>query len=68
MTKKNLSEREVNEHYGLGRRQLRMMRMRGTGPLFIKTSGQIGKRGGRILYPVADLESWIGSRPSGGGR
>lgn len=64
--KKNLTEREVTEIYGIGTRQLRLMRLRGKGPPFIKVSGQIGKTGGRVLYNVENLERWIASRPSGG--
>ena len=64
--KMNLSEREVNARYGLGLRHLRGMRLRNDGPRFIKVSGQIGKRGGRVLYPVSDLERWLLEFPSGG--
>jgi len=62
----NLTEREVNASYGLGVRQLRLMRMRNTGPRFLKVAGRIGQRGGRVLYPVADLEHWLQTRPGGG--
>lgn len=66
--KVNASEREVSAHYGIGLRQLRLMRMRGDGPRWIKVSGRIGQRGGRVLYPLRDLEDWLASRPGGGGR
>jgi hypothetical protein len=66
--KQNLTEREVSEIYRIGTRQLRLMRLRGKGPRFLKVSGQLGHSGGRILYPVADLEAWLASRPSGGER
>jgi len=64
--KNNLCESEVCAIYGIGVRQLRLMRMRGEGPRWLKVSGSIGKTGGRILYPLADLLAWLDSRPSGG--
>jgi hypothetical protein len=68
MTEKlNLTEHEVSGRYGLGLRHLRIMRMRGDGPRWIKTSGQVGRRGGRVLYPVDALEKWMSARPGGGG-
>ena len=68
MTQKlNITEREVNALYGLGLQHLRIMRMRGDGPRWIKTSGQVGRRGGRVVYPVDALERWISARPCGGG-
>jgi hypothetical protein len=67
-TKKlNLTELEVEATRGIGRRQLRVMRMRGNGPRWIKISGQLGQRGGRVLYPVDQLDSWIAQCPGGGG-
>ena len=62
----NITEREVAAVYGLGIRQLRLMRLRGTGPRWIKVSGEIGRSGGRILYPREAVETWLLSRPSGG--
>jgi hypothetical protein len=67
VTKVNLTESEVAERYGVGIRQLRAMRMRNTGPRYVKVSGRLNERGGRILYPRADLEVWFASCPSGGG-
>jgi len=64
--KKNFTEIEVSNEYGIGIRQLRYMRMRGDGPRWLKVSGQVGRRGGRVLYPVADLDRWLASRPGGG--
>jgi hypothetical protein len=61
-----LSEAEVYSRYGLGLRFLRRRRMSGTGPKFIKVSGELGIRGGRVFYPVESLEQWLASRPSGG--
>ena len=66
--KRNLTEREAFERYGVGIVQLRKMRARNSGPRYIKISGQIGQRGGRVLYPVEDLERWLNSVPTGGGR
>lgn len=66
MEKVNLTEREVAASRGIGLRQLRMMRMRGVGPRYIKISGRIGESGGRVLYPVRDLDTWLQSCPSGG--
>lgn len=65
--KKNLTEREVEATYGIRSRHLRLMRARNTGPRYLKISGGLGKRGGRILYPVAELEGWLGRCPTGGG-
>jgi hypothetical protein len=64
--KRNLTEIETEAIYGLPKRQLRMMRMRGSGPRWVKTSGQIGRPGGRVLYPVDSLEEWFARRPGGG--
>lgn len=64
--KNHISETEASLIYGVGIRQFRNMRMRGTGPAWVKVSGQVGKRGGRVLYPVASLEAWLQSRPGGG--
>ena len=63
-----LRETEVAARYAIGLRQLRLMRMRGTGPIFKKVSGAIGKTGGAIRYAIADIEKWIASLPSGGGK
>jgi len=64
--KNHVTETEASVIYGIGIRQFRNMRMRGDGPPWKKVSGQVGKRGGRVLYPVADLEAWLQSRPGGG--
>lgn len=66
--KRNLTERQAHEEYGIGLRQLRLMRLRGTGPTFIKISGQLGRRGGRIVYPAVAIESWLKTCPSGGAK
>jgi hypothetical protein len=64
--KKDLTEIELSAIYGIGLRQLRLMRMRGSGPRYLKVSGSLFKVGGRVLYRVEDIESWLASRPSGG--
>jgi hypothetical protein len=61
-----LSEREVNAIFGLGIRQLRHMRMAGTGPGFVKVSGTLGSAGGRVLYEKERVRAWLASRPQGG--
>lgn len=68
IAKLNLTEREVAASRGISVQQLRTMRMRGDGPRFIKISGEIGRRGGRVLYPVQYLDEWIAGCPMGGGR
>ena len=68
VNKLNLTEREVEETRGIRVKQLRHMRARGDGPAWKKVSGQVGCRGGRVLYPAADLDAWIASRPGGGDR
>jgi hypothetical protein len=66
--KKAIKEADVEATYSLGVRHLRSMRMRGIGPRWIKVSGKVGHRGGRVLYPVAELEAWLAQMPGGGGR
>lgn len=64
--KKYLTEIEVEGEYSLGRRYLRLRRMHGGGPPWIKHAGTVGQKGGRILYPRESLEAWLASRPGGG--
>ena len=66
VVKRYLTELDVEAEYGLGKRYLRLCRMRGGGPPWIKHAGTVGKKGGRILYPRAELERWLASRPGGG--
>jgi hypothetical protein len=61
-----LTEYEVQTRYGIGIIQLRRMRARQVGPRFIKISGTMGVRGGRVVYPVKDLDAWLAECPSGG--
>jgi hypothetical protein len=63
-----LTEREVWQSRGIGVQQLRIMRARGCGPRYVKVSGAIGRRGGRVLYAIEDLDRWLAQRPSGGGQ
>lgn len=63
-----LTEKQACARYGIGSRTLRLMRMRGAGPRYVKVSGRLGCRGGRIIYPVAAFEAWLESLPSGGGK
>jgi hypothetical protein len=65
--KNYLTEGEVEADYGLRVRFLRKRRVFGNGPVFVKISGELGRRGGRILYPREGVESWLASRPRGGG-
>lgn len=62
-----LTEREIQETRGIGCGQLRRMRLHGVGPRFIKVAGTLGRVGGKILYPVKDLDAWIATLPTGGG-
>jgi hypothetical protein len=68
MEAKFLTEKQVAERYAIGLRQLQRMRMFGTGPIFKKISGQLGKTGGKIIYSVAEIELWLSTRPQGGER
>jgi hypothetical protein len=61
-----LNEYEVSATRGIGLRALRIMRMRGTGPQFMKISGKLGERGGRVLYKASEIDLWIDRQPKGG--
>jgi hypothetical protein len=67
MEPQNLTPKQIAEIFNIGLHHLALMRMRGTGPAFIKISGQVGKSGGRVLYPVAGVKEWLASAPTGGG-
>ncbi|MGA2881089.1 MAG: hypothetical protein ABSG13_19235 [Bryobacteraceae bacterium] len=67
MEKLMLTEREIEATRGIGCGQLRRMRLHGTGPRFIKVAGSLGRTGGKVLYPVKDLDAWIATLPTGGG-
>jgi len=66
MIQQYITEKQVAERFAIGLRQLRKMRVFGTGPRFTKISGAIGRTGGRVVYAIADVLAWIASRPSGG--
>lgn len=61
-----MTEIEVEQVFGLGKRFLRAARMRNDGPPFMKFSGKLGERGGRVLYPVDGVERWLRAQPGGG--
>jgi predicted DNA-binding transcriptional regulator AlpA len=50
-----LHTRDAARRLGLGPHTLEKMRMRGTGPTFVKL-------GARVLYDVGDLDAWIATR------
>ena len=47
------------KYVGLSARTLEAYRVRGGGPVFIKHGGA---RSGLVLYPPADLDSWLDTR------
>ncbi len=51
-----IAEREAALRLSLGCRTLQEMRLRGTGPKFIR----LGER--RVGYDVRDLDAWVNSR------
>jgi predicted DNA-binding transcriptional regulator AlpA len=51
-----LSQRQVAELLGLSERTLEAMRLRGTGPAFVRISRRC------VRYRLTDLESFIASR------
>lgn len=59
-------EKTVSAVFGIGTKQLRKMRMANTGPAFKKLSGTVGRPGGRVVYDLEAVESWVNSRPGGG--
>lgn len=62
-----LSQKEVEQIYGIRQRTLERWRLSGHGPRWKKLSGEIGTRGrGIVKYDVRDIEAWLGSRPGGG--
>jgi len=63
-----LSEYEVAAALGIGVRLSRRWRTLSKGPRYVKLSGRIGVRGGRVAYPARDLYRWLESLPSGGSK
>ncbi len=53
--KKNLTETEASEQWGMSVHWYRRARWAGDGPKFIKLSGA-------VLYPVSELEAFFNSR------
>lgn len=53
--KKNLTETEAADQYGMSVHWYRRSRWKGDGPRFIKL-------GGAILYPVSELDAYFNSR------
>ncbi len=58
-----LNERAVSKILGVSLGSLRRWRLLRQGPAFIKLGAG---RGGAVRYPIAELEAWLASRPSGG--
>lgn len=44
---------------GLKPQSLRVKRMRGTSPPYVR----LGGRTGRVMYPAADFEAWLAAQP-----
>lgn len=57
---KLLSPAAVADLLGIKPQSLRLRRMRGQGPPFIRLSDSPTAR---VAYPVADLEAWLANRP-----
>ena len=55
-----LSERQVEQFYGLKVRTLQRWRLESRGPRYRKLHGL-------VRYDVCDLDAWIASAPGGGG-
>jgi predicted DNA-binding transcriptional regulator AlpA len=56
-----LTEKEVADWLHLSLPAIRRWRYEGRGPKFTKLSSA-------VRYAVSDVQSWIASRPTGGGR
>lgn len=54
-TKQRIPEKEAAPYIGMSRMFLRISRMRGTGPTYLKL-------GRSVRYDVRDLDSWLESR------
>lgn len=61
-SKVNLTTKEVEQTYGVSIAKLKRLRRDGEGPSYIKYSGRPGARGGRIVYPRAEIALWLESR------
>jgi nucleotidyltransferase/DNA polymerase involved in DNA repair len=60
--KRFLSDREIEELYGIGEAKLKRMRLLGEGPEFRRFGHKT------VLYDVRLLEAWIDKQPRGGER
>ena len=58
-----LNERAVSKLLCVSLGTLRRWRLRREGPLFVKLGGG---RASAVRYPLAALEAWLESRPTGG--
>ena len=67
-SKLNLTASDISDLYGISKEFLKMRRRNGDGPPWKKISGAIGKRGGRVVYPMKEFEVWLSTRPGGGER
>jgi predicted DNA-binding transcriptional regulator AlpA len=54
-----LNEKEVAMRWSMSLASLRRWRTNGCGPRYVKL-------GASVRYRIEDLESWLGTRPSGG--
>jgi hypothetical protein len=52
----------IERMYGLGAEKLRNLRMRGTGPEFVKAGYRT------VLYDLEKVETWLAQLPRGGGQ
>jgi len=60
--KRFLSDKEIDELYGIGEAKLKRMRLLGIGPEFRRFGHKT------VLYDVQLLEEWISQQPRGGER
>ena len=61
----NLAGKGVAVLHGVGLWQFRRFRVSGSGSRFINVSAQMGRRGGRMPYPVGPVRSAVMSASSG---
>lgn len=58
----NLTDVEVAEYLSVSVSTVRRWRLTGGGPRWVRIGGS------SIRYPITDLEAYVASSPSGGGR
>ena len=56
-----LDEKAVADRFGMSLAAIRRWRYEDRGPKFVKL-------GSAVRYDVRDVEAWVASRPTGGGR